>query len=283
VPKRLLRQPGPTRSQRFESFEGVGRRLEFLLEPGHNLNEAVAGPLKASGIAAASLVLEGGAFDPLHYLMPALASDGYHAAWYSDIFSPAGETRLSNGNVTFGERDGTPFIHCHASWVEPDGKPGVGHVLPHETIVSQPIRAISWGVEEVRMVSQPDEETAFTLFRPIPSVGASTGKKGPRTVIARVGPNEDVITAVEAICLKHDFTAAILRGGVGSLIGVRYANALPVDDIATEVFVIGGSVVNQTARIEIMAVDTRGTITHGELLRGENPVCITFELCLDEA
>lgn len=281
--ERRLNQPGPALAVRFESFEGTGRRLDFTLEPGLSLNEAISLPLRAANTGAAAVTLEGGAFDPFHYLMPALSTDGYHAAWYSDTLSPLGETRLINGNVTFGERDGTPFIHCHAIWIEPDGKRCAGHILPHETIVSQPIQATAWGVETVRMISEPDKETAFTLFHPVPTASISDAG-GPRTVIARVCPNEDIIVALEAICRKHDLENATLRGSLGSLIGARYADGTKVDDVATEVFVLRGSVSRDGSEtyLEITMVDTKGNITEGSLLRGENPVCITFELCLEE-
>lgn len=285
VRERHLQQPGPAAVERFESFEGVGRKFDFILKPGLSLNEAIARQLRDANIKAAALVLEGGAFAPFHYLMPALSTDGDHAAWYSEPYAPAGEARLENGNATFGERDGAVFIHCHAIWIEPDGKRSAGHILPHETIISQPIRATAWGVEEVRMVSEPDEETAFTLFHPVPVGGVVIAGKGPRTVIARVGPNEDIIETLEVICRKHGFAEATLRGGVGSLIGARYADGPKVEDIATEVFVTQGFVSAQSigTHLEIAMVDTRGNITGGSLLRGENPVCITFELCLEEA
>lgn len=280
---RHLIQPGPALAARFESFEGVGRRLDFTLEPGLSINEAIARPLRAANIRAGALTLEGGAFTPFHYLRPALSTDNYHAAWYSETFSPVGEIHLQNGNATFGEREGAPFIHCHAIWIEPSGKRGAGHVLPHETIVGQPIRATAWGVETVRMISEPDEETAFTLFHPVPTAsGIEAG--GPRTVIARVCPNADIIGAIEAICSKHDMANATLRGGLGSLVGARYADRTKVDDIATEVIVTRGVISRDGSgtHLEIAMVDTHGNITEGSLLRGENPVCITFELCLEE-
>jgi predicted DNA-binding protein with PD1-like motif len=271
-------------AERFESLEGIGRKFDFVLKPGLSLNAAIARQLSKANMKAAALVLEGGAFAPFHYLMPALSTDGYHAAWYSETFSPAGETKLLNGNATFGERDRAPFIHCHAIWIQHDGMRCAGHILPHETMISRPIRATAWGVEDVRMVSEPDEETAFTLFHPVPAkpLGAS---KGTRTVIARVGPNEDIIETLEAICRKHGIAKAILRGGIGSLIGARYADGSKVEDIATEVFVTDGfvSAYSTGTYLEIAMVDTKGNITHGSLLRGENPVCITFELCLEEA
>lgn len=284
VPDRRLQQPGPAAAERFDSFEGIGRKFQFTLQPGLSLNEAVASQLGTANIRAAALVLEGGAFAPLHYLMPAHSTDGYHAAWYSETFSPAGEMLLQEGNVTFGERNGGPFIHCHAIWTEPAGRRCAGHILPHETIISQPIHATAWGVEGVRMVSEPDEETAFTLFHPVPAQ-TTAGYRGPRTVIARVGPNEDITQTLEAICRKHGYAGAILHGGVGSLIGARYADGRTVDDIATEVFVTNGfvSADSTDTHLEIAMVDTMGNITSGSLLRRDNPVCITFELCLEEA
>ncbi|MGO4448336.1 DUF296 domain-containing protein [Phyllobacterium sp. TAF24] len=285
MPERRLHQPGPAEVERFESFAGIGRTFSFDLEPGLSINEAITRPLVAANMRAAALVIEGGAFAPFHYLMPALSTDNLHAAWYSDTFSPAGETRLERGNVTFGERDGAPFIHCHATWIEPDGRRCAGHILPHETIISQPIRTTVWGVEEIRMVSEPDAETAFTIFHPVPFKQPSSIATGPRTIIARVRPNEDIIDAVEAICRKHGFAGAHFRGGVGSLIGARYLDGTRVDDIATEVFITGGfiSADSSATRLEITMVDTRGSITSGTLVRGDNPVCITFELCLEEA
>ncbi len=282
--ERRLHQPGPVALERHESFEGVGRRFDFTLEPGLSLNDAVARTLCTAKIKAAAVVLEGGAFRPFRYLMPALSLDDYHAAWYSEPFAPAGAIRLERGNVTFGERDGAPFIHCHAIWIEDGGKRCAGHILPHETVVDHPIRATAWGVPDVRMVSEPDEETAFTLFHPV-ACAAPVAGTGPRTVIARVGPNEDIVESLEAICRKHGMEEAVVRGGIGSLIGARYADGTKVDDIATEVFVTLGHVSARQGRthLEIAMVDTRGNITEGQLLPGENPVCITFELCLEEA
>lgn len=284
VPERSLIQPGPIAAQRFESFEGNGRKFEFILTPGLSINEAIARPLLAENIHGAALIIEGGSFAPFHYLMPALSTDGVHAAWYSDQYSPVGETQFERGNVTFGERDGTPFIHCHAIWNEADGSRNAGHILPHETIVSQPIRATAWAADNIAMVSEPDGETGFTLFHPVQLDQLKMDSQGPRMVFARVAPNEDIIESLEAICRKHGFEHAMVRGSVGSLIGARYLGGSIVDDIATEVFVLEGIISEDAAatRLEIAMVDTRGTITRGLLERGNNPVCITFELCLEE-
>lgn len=283
VSERRLLQPGPVAAQRFESFEGRGHKFQFTLETGLSINEAIARALLSANIRAASLVIEGGAFAPFHYLMPALSTDGIHAAWYSNQYSPAGEVHLERGNVSFGERDGAPFIHCHAIWNEADGGRNAGHILPHETIVSKPVRATAWGVDNVAMVSEPDAETGFTLFHPVLRRHAGEVDRGSRMIFARVAPNEDIIDSLEAICLKHRLEKAALRGSIGSLIGARYLDGGSVNDIATEVFVLEGLVdVTTATRLEIAMVDTHGAITQGFLKRGENPVCITFELCLEE-
>ncbi len=284
VSKRHLIQPGPIAVQRFESFEGKGRRFQFTLQPGLSINEAIARPLLAENIRAAALVIEDGSFAPLHYLMPALSTDGIHAAWYSDQYSPEGETRLERGNVTFGERDGAPFIHCHATWNEADGSRNAGHILPHETIISKPIRATAWGVDNIAMVSEPDRETGFTLFHPVQRHHMREETQGSRMVFARVAPNEDIIKSLEAICQKHGIRNAAIQSSIGSLIGARYLGGEAVEDIATEVFVLQGTVSSDSSdtRVEIAMVDTHGQITRGFLERGENPVCITFELCLEE-
>ena len=279
--ERRLRQPGPKAAEPFESFVGSKRRLDFVIEPGLTLIEAIARPMGAANIVAASLVLEGGGFAPFQYLMPALSTDGFHAAWYSDPHRPEGEVALEVGNATFGDRDGVPFIHCHAIWTESDGRRRAGHVLPHEAVISAPIRVTAWGVDGVRMISEPDAETGFTLFHPAADVRAKSNEE-PRMVMARVRPNVDVTEAIDAICRKHGIAKATLRGSIGSLIGARYRDGNSVDDIATEVLVTQGSVSARGTKLEIVMVDTGGSITQGELLRGENPVCITFELCLEE-
>ena len=113
------------------------------------------------------------------------------------------------------------------------------------------------------MVSEPDEETAFTLFHPVPLKTTIAANNGPRTVIARVCPNEDIILALEAICRKHDFAAAKLRGGIGSLIGARYADGSKVDDIATEVFVTRGFVTaSQPGHVSKSSWSTPRAISH---------------------
>ncbi|MFG1335010.1 PPC domain-containing DNA-binding protein [Xanthobacter autotrophicus] len=282
---RRIAQPGPAPQERIESAVGLLQVLDFTLEPGLTLNAAITGPLVAAGMGAAQVEISGGSFGPFTYVMPAASSDSTHAAWYSAPFAPAGETRLDRGNVTFGRKESTPFIHCHAFWTEPDGSRHGGHIMPHETVVAAPIRARAYGAAEVETTADFDAETNFPLFTPHARIAPAEG--GPRIAFARVRPNVEIGAAVEELCRRHGFAGGRLRGGVGSLIGARFTDAPPVDDYATEVFVTSGTVALDasgalTAQIDLALVSLTGTMTQGRLVRGANPVLITFELAVEE-
>lgn len=282
---RQLAQPGPAPAERVESAVGRCVVLEFDLQPGLTLNAAVTGPLVAAGFGAAQVELSGGAFAPLAYVMPALSPDADHVAWYSATFTPAGTTRLERGNVTFGRREGAPFLHCHALWREADGRRGGGHILPHEAVVAEPIRARAFGAAEVETTADFDPETNFTLFT---RHAVSAPQGGPRIVFARVRPNTDIFAAVETLARRHGLGAAQLRGCVGSLIGARFTDAPACADFATEAFITAGTVAPDgtgalKAEMEVALVGLSGALAEGRLARGENAVLITFELALVEA
>lgn len=281
---RRLTQPGPAAPERIASAVGALQCLDFTLQPDLTLNAAIAGPLLEAGLTAAQVELSGGAFGPFTYVMPAGAQDEVHAAWYSAPVSPAGTTRLEAGNVTFGRREGAPFIHCHAFWIEPDGTRHGGHVMPHEAVVAAPIAARAFGTADVATTADFDPETNFTLFTPH-QVRAASG--GPRIAFARVRPNTEISAALEDICRRHGFAAGRVRGSVGSLVGARFSDREPVEDYATEVFVCDGVIAPDAAgtlkaRLDIAMVGMSGVLAEGRLVHGANGVCITFELAVEE-
>ena len=97
---------------------------------------------------------------------------------------------------------------------------------------------------------------------------------------ARVRPNVDIVTAVETIARLHGMPNARIRGSLGSLIGTCFVDGTMVPDDATEVLVRGGHVTDGKAKLRLLVVDAQGNVHEGELARGENPVCITFDLVL---
>ncbi len=271
---RSLRQPGPAHPSRIDCFRGEPHALRILLKPGLTLNEAITVPMVEAGFQCGTVTFKGTALNPFRYVMPGPSEDASHVAYFTAPRAPSGTTIIEQGNATFGWADGKPFIHCHAVWIEPDGSRRGGHILPRETMVAEPGEALGLGFTNIRIDATPDPETNFTLFQPS-GIGAGSG------LVARVKPNEDIITALETIARTHGLMNATIRGSLGSLIGARFANGDRVDDHATEVLVREGTIRDGKATLDLLVVDMRGQVHGGWLKRGENPVCITFDLVLE--
>ena len=249
--------------------------MTFRLRTGVSLLEAATAPLVQVGWRGGTLGFSGGAFDPFRYVMPGPPDDASHVAYFSAPRAPVGATRIERANATFGWHQGKPFLHCHAAWIEPDGQRRGGHILNDETILTSAVEVEAWGFSGLRIETSIDEETNFTLLQP-----SGTSQPGANAVLARVRPNQDITAAVEALARAHGMPDAIVEGSVGSLIGTRFDDAPDVDDHATEVLVTNGAIRGGIATIDLMSVDMAGHVHEGRLTRGENPVCITFDLVL---
>jgi predicted DNA-binding protein with PD1-like motif len=273
---RTLVQPGPVHPRRIDWFRDDPHALRFPLHAGATLNEALTGPLVEAGFQSGTIVFGDTAVNPFRYVMPGPPDGAAHVAYFSAPRAPEGTSRIERANATFGWAEGKPLVHCHAAWTEPDGSRRGGHILPHETIIAEAAEARAWGYMNIRMAAQADEETNFTLFQPS---GASV--QGAAGLIARVKPNQDILTAVETVCHDNSITEATVRGSLGSLIGARFGDGGRVDGDATEVLVRQGWVRNGRAALELLVVDMNGHVHEGWLEQGENPVCITFDLVLE--
>lgn len=274
---RTLVQPGPASAERIESFRSRCERLDLTLAPGLTLAAALSGPLATAGLRAAVLRIEGLVLDPLRCVMPGPADGPAHVAYFSAP-RDAGRCRIEQANVTFGNADGTPRLHCHASWIEADGARRGGHILLEESVLAAPGVAAAWGFRAVGIRADPDPETNFPLLRPV-RLDAEDGG----AVLARVRPNQDICTAVETLAARHGLRDAVVRASLGSLVGARFADGRTVADHATEVFVRQGTVRDGVAALDMAVVDMRGEVHAGLLRRGENAVCITFDVVLEAA
>ena len=74
------------------------------MRAGLPLLEAARRGFAAEGFTSGTVNIRGGALGPLGYVMPALSRTGENAAFYSDVFRPAGVTRLKMAAMTFGKR-----------------------------------------------------------------------------------------------------------------------------------------------------------------------------------
>jgi predicted DNA-binding protein with PD1-like motif len=283
-PERRVLQLGPAPAERVQWVAGNARPLEFTLEPGLNFIEAIRRPLSQAGGESAVLTLEGGAFGPFTYVVPARAPTPEHAAFYSEFHRPPGISRLEDAAVTFGRRDGGAFLHCHGVWTGADGIRRGGHVIPDQTTVAEPIRAKAWVLDGMAFEAQPDPETNFTLFGPVS--GAAFSSPSGRFFAARFRPNQDICGALEEFCRSRGIVAAALRGGVASTIGAIFENGAVVDSFATELLIRSGSIVPDAdgapmAVLDVALVDHRGDLAEGRLTRGANPVLMTLEVVIE--
>ncbi|MDO8400199.1 MAG: DUF296 domain-containing protein [Bradyrhizobium sp.] len=282
---RSIQQPGPANPERIQWVEARGRAFAFTLEAGLPLLEAARRGFAAQGFAGGVLNIRSGALGPFAYVMPALSKTGANAAFYSDTFRPAGISRLTTGAMTLGQRDGAPFFHCHALWVEADGRAGGGHILPEETLVAEPFAVDAFGIDGAMFVAEPDPETNFKLFGPVASPTAAAGTTS-RAFALRLRPNQDFAGALETFCRERGIINARIHGGVGSTIGVRFADGRIVEPFATELAIRSGAIAARPggtleAELDIAVVDYTGGLAEGRLTRGDNPVLMTMELVLE--
>jgi predicted DNA-binding protein with PD1-like motif len=282
---RRIEQPGPPVTERIQWVEARGRSFSFTLEAGVPLLEAARRGFANAGFAGGVLNMRGGALGPFAYVMPALSNTPKHAAFYSDTFRPNGITRLKMGAMTLGERDGAPFFHCHALWREADGRVNGGHILPEETIVAEPFEVDAFGLDGAIFLAEVDPETNFKLFGPVAREAAGVKDAG-RAFALRLRPNQDFAGALEDFCRARGIPRARVHGGVGSIIGARFADGSSTMPFATELAVGSGEISpgrggTPEAQLDIALVDYLGGLAEGRLTRGDNPVLMTMELVLE--
>jgi predicted DNA-binding protein with PD1-like motif len=282
---RSIAQPGRPAPERIQWVEARGRAFSFTLAAGVPLLEAARRGFAAEGFAGGTLNMRGGALGPFAYVMPALSRTGENAAFYSDTFQPKGVTRLKLGAMTLGQRDGAPFFHCHALWIEADGRFGGGHILPEETVVAEPFEVDAFGIDGAAFKAEADPETNFKLFGPVPLAATDT-KTTSRAFALRLRPNQDFAGALETFCRERGIFRARIHGGVGSTIGARFTNGSVVVPFATELAITSAAIAPgpggaPEAELDIALVDYLGDLARGRLVRGDNPVLMTMELVLE--
>lgn len=267
--------PGPRAPERIAARRARLRPLAGLLPRGRTVAQAVGDLFAAQGLRGGMIRLDGALCAPLRFVLPALSTDGLHAAWYSETQAPEGLWRRTRATASVGWREGASFLHGHGLWrPEAGGAERMGHLLPQETLLVEDVRAHGLGAAEVWFEALPDAETAFTLFTPSGEDPAGAG------LFARVSPGEDVVGAVEALAAAHGLREARLHG-LGSVDHIRFADGRRMDCLATELRIVEGVVRGGRAFVEIEAVDVEARILRGALARGLNPVGVTLELVIE--
>lgn len=279
---RTVRHPGRPDAERIVTLAGPAMQLDFTLEAGLNLRDAVCLPLARAGLDGGTVRFAGLPIASLHFLMPALAVDDQHAAFYSAPQAMEEGTVIEYACATVGRKDGEPFVHCHAIWRGRDGQRQGGHLMMEKTVVGARTPAQAWGLHGATMATRYDPETNFTLFYPTRLSDQIATPSGKRIVLARIRPDQDLTIAVEQACAANGMRNAIVRGSVGSIIGAEFADGRVLEDRATEILIRSGAVQDGMGRLDIGLINPQGQVSEGVLARGRNPVLICFELVLQE-
>lgn len=259
--------------------------MRMTFQSDRSVLEAVDEALKEKGYESAVIQIRGGAFNPLVYVIPALSEGRAQAAWYSDTRRPTGRAAIEELCLTFGRRDGEPFLHCHGIWHHADGFRAAGHLMPHEARFAEPVEADVWAISGAVFDQLEDEETLFKLFTPI-AIMPKPSTRSRRAVLCRIKPNEEINAAILRIVREQGIENATLHG-VGSLVGCDFVDGSHMSSIASELYIKSGKVWKQNgtlrSRLDIAIVDIDGQIFEGEITRSRNNVCVTFELLIVES
>nr|MDH4401574.1 hypothetical protein [Burkholderiaceae bacterium] len=283
---RSIQHPGQPSLQRVAAQQVEFEPFDLELPAQMTLMQAVAQSMQGIGAQCATFRMQGGGFEPFSYVMPALAKTSAHAVYFSDTYPVEGAVRLETASVTFGQRDGKPWLHSHAIWIEASGRRHCGHLLPDDIQVNHPIQAQGMAVRGATFTVCPDGETNFTLFVPLKSMvrssqttaGVNAAQKPPASsqtprskgYALRVAPNIDICTALETFCREHGITHAKIQGGVGSTVGAVFDDGRVVEPFVTELLIRNGEVFTNAAgqtqaQLDVSMVDYKGGVSEGRL------------------
>lgn len=292
VPVTMLQHPGPVHPNRRQSVAVQSTAVHAMLRPGVRLIDALSEAVDRCGSDCVQIELMGGTFDSISYCVPACGT-GARPVVYSESREAAVPAQLLTASATFGYRDGERFMHCHAMWIDAHGEIRAGHLWPPSLLGSVPVHAVLHTLPGATMVSENDRETLMPTFTPKdtpldPPVTAVTGHR--RANICRILPGEDIVEAAEEVCRAAGISRALIRASLGSLVGAclrRGSDVIHVDGPGTEVISINGTVAPDTdgnlqGTLSGIVVDRHGDVHAGSLVRGHNPVAVTFELLIIE-
>ncbi|OPX06392.1 DUF296 domain-containing protein [Gordonia sp. i37] len=295
-PVQHLRQPGTPAAQRIDAFPTTLHHIQVELAVGVPLLTALREIVLDQGFGSAFGEIRGGSLTAFEYFIPALCTTGTSVAAFSDPFVARGPVSFIRGGITIGRRDDAPWTHCHAQFVDADGVMRAGHLLPESVVVGPGVMLDIYASRDVTMTALPDEEINFSVFQPHSDHDHTAPIPNPvdtddsRAIVARVHANVDLVEAIEDICAAHGFTSAVIRGKIGSLVGATLLqgdNLVCAPGPAVEVMYLDGSVrrdpdgvVQADLTCAVTAID--GMVYTGSLIKGHNPVALTFELALTE-
>lgn len=107
--------------------------------------------------------------------------------------------------------------------------------------------------------------------------------------LCRIGPNEDLVAAIEKAADEAGFDTAFIRGALGSLYEVTFdvnGNRRTLKGPAIEILSLNGRSMRtsdggRTTDIYALVGDVCGMSHGGQVVAGTAPVCVTVELMIE--
>ena len=111
-----------------------------------------------------------------------------------------------------------------------------------------------------------------------------------RICIVRLKPNQDLTIGIETACVSEGLRHGFLRSGIGSLNDASFDlgdKRLHVEGPGLEILSLTGEIRadaagKPNARLLGTVCDAEGHVKGGQFRRGENIICITAELIIQE-
>ena len=250
----LLQHPGPRLLPRVQTVTTRSTAVHAELSPGVRLIDGLDEILASTDATCAQVEITGGIFDRISYCVPAECPDGSVVCTFSETREARTPAQLLVGSVTVGFRDGERFMHCHAVWLDAEGEIRGGHLWPETVVGGVPVYAVVHPLPGITTVNARDPETCMPVFTPHPAADRSVESqpvRGARVAMSRVRPGEDITTVVRQVCAEQGFRGAVVRAGVGSLVGAclrRDQGVFNVDGPATELATMVGRLRGDAAR-----------------------------------
>ena len=278
--------PARRRPSASSGSEARGRAFSFTLEAGVPLLEAARRGFAAAGICRRRAEHRGRGARPLR-LCDAGAVEDRRQRRLLQRHLPARRRHAAEDRRDDLRRSATArrsFIATRCGR-EADGRAGGGHILPEETMVAEPFAVEAFGIDGAMFAAEPDPETNFKLFGPVPSrlpARAATS----RAFALRLRPNQDFAGALEAFCRergiaqRHD-SRRRRQHHRRALCGRPESSSRSRPNSRSARASIAPGRRRAEAELDIALVDYTGGLAEGRLKRGDNPVLMTMELVLE--
>ncbi len=273
-----IQQPGPDGPEVTQALTGLVD-IDAVLPAGISLHESLASLQTEMGLKGASVRIKNAPMSKVEYVIPGLAPDDSHVAYYSKTYTPKMPGRIVDAAITCGRYNGKPFYHCHGILEDADRTPLMGHLFPETCVPSEPVQVTGLGFTNATFSRVQDAQTGFELFKTEQS-GPAAPENG---VLLRIGPNVEISAPLIDVCRQLGWQKAEVHG-VGSTIGAHFDDGRVFESFATELMVEAG-VVDLTGDspvvdLDIALVGLGADFERGRLITGCNPVLITAEIVL---